>query len=244
MNRGTKVILGALMLIAGLAGTARAGVVFGFGQITTNGNVPSAAQYTVEVSDGGPIGGHNSALFTIRNSGSIASSITEVYFQDGTLLSFQSLTAQTPWNGSTGVVYGPNTTNNQHLPGDPTFTAHTTVQNEGFWNSEDANIPSPFKGINPGEFLTLRFELTPGNNWIDTVAAMQYSTWPGPGEGKLRLGLHVQAINNAGSESFVNNHSGGPGGGESIPLPAEAAMAGAGLLGLIGIRSAHRRRRD
>ena len=87
--------------------------------------------------------------------------------------------------------------------------------------SADANSPSPFKGINGGEFLGLQFDLTNGSSLDQVLSAV--------GAGSLRLGLHVQSVGlNEGSISLVS----------PIPEPQEWAMmlAGLGLVAAIARR--------
>ena len=87
-RRSPLKILALLCFVALCAPLAQA-EIFGFGCITNNGNgcVALAPQLTVEVTN--PGGGQ--VLFTFRNAGIIASSIADVYFDDGTLLGIATI---------------------------------------------------------------------------------------------------------------------------------------------------------
>jgi len=238
----SRLTVGCALVAAAAIGVATvnasAGVVFGFGQSLTNNsatNVATASQYTVEVSDGGAVpggGGRMYALFTFRNSGPAASSITDVYFQDGTLLSYQDVFAQ-----SAGVEYS-QFAHPANPPGGSSvgFTTQTSIANGGFFASADSNSPVQPMGVNPNEWVTIRFQLLQKpsgafNTWLDTVQAMQFTTWPGPAQGALRIAIKVQGFDNGGSETFMDN--------PVVPLPPPSFIAGVGLLGLLAL---HRRR--
>jgi hypothetical protein len=81
----------ALLLTIGLlVGSPAAAVTIGFGCLTNNNLADcdiDEAQFTVEAFD---LGG-NQVLFTFNNSGPDASKISEIYFDDGTLLGIASV---------------------------------------------------------------------------------------------------------------------------------------------------------
>lgn len=81
----------------------------------------------------------------------------------------------------------------------------------------DADNPPPAKGVNPGETLGIFFALQGTQTYADVVNELA--------SGQLRVGLHVQAFDGGGSESFVNM---------PVPVPAALWLFGSGLLGLIG----------
>ena len=89
MQREWSLEMAAILAIATFAGSASA-LPVGFSCITGNdaGNCATgAAQLSVAVSD---VGG-NEVLFHFSNTGASASSITDVYFDDGTLLGIAGL---------------------------------------------------------------------------------------------------------------------------------------------------------
>jgi hypothetical protein len=123
------------------------------------------------------------------------------------------------------VSYAPavfNQNQNAVLPGDNTFTRQTTIAGGGLFAADAPLTPTAPNGIAPGEWLEVRFKLVAGYDFEDTIAAMT-AAWTGPGNGQLRLGIHVQAFENGGSLSFIDN---------PIPLPSGGVMgmAGMGLL--------------
>lgn len=224
MRRLAMRLLPCAALLVG-AGPAAA-VSFGFGCISNNSATDCAtgeAQLAVDVT-AGP--GASQVSFKFTNTGPNASSIADVYFDDGTLLGIASIL------DGTGVDFeeGANPSN---LPAgnnvDPDFDADF---------SADSEPPVQPNGVNPGEELTIVFDLASGFTFADTLAAL--------GDGSLRIGIHVQgfdceaddlrmAMNDGehhkngceeeceGSESFVN----------TVPEPSSAMlMLGTGLLGL------------
>jgi hypothetical protein len=208
----TKVsIVSAVLLAYGVCAAPASATTLSFECITGNLAGDCAigeAQLTVDVTF--HEGVH--VLFEFKNSGPLAASITDVYFDDGTLLSINSIINGTGVDFSEGADPG-------NLPGgntlNPAFDATF---------SADSNPPVPQNGVNPGETLGVLFNLQPGGTFADVIGELA--------DGTLRVGIHVQAFDSGGSESFVN----GP-----VPVPAAIWLLGSGLLGLIGIA---KRRRD
>lgn len=157
------------------------------------------AQLTVDVTD---LGGGN-VNFRFLNAGPAASSISEVYFDDGTLLGVSTVTHNLgdPWTG--GSAAPPN------LPGgnsiSPAF--ETTA---GFLAGSN---PSPvMNGVQAGERLDVVFALQGGGSFADILDELT--------TGELRIGMHVIGFASGGSESFVNN---------VIPVPAAVWLFGSAL---------------
>jgi hypothetical protein len=202
-------------------------ITYTFNNITNN-NATNAqigeAQLTVDVSE---VAGHaNQVDFTFRNVGPNASSICDVYFDDGTLLGIADILQ------SSGVVFGPGASP-KDLPGgndiDPAF--HTT---KGF--SADSEPEVQPNGVNPGEWLTIRFDLINGSNYQMILGALNRGLLLQPGDNPdnpdpnldtLRIGIHVQGFPNGGSESFIN----GPP-PSVVPEPSSLALALTGIAGL------------
>lgn len=190
---------------------ASAGVVYSFGNITGNDVANAAAgesQLFVEVD---PVG-LTQISFEFTNAGPAAMSITDIYFDDGTLLGIASII-----NGGSGVSFSQGSSP-PNLPGGNTLAIpfNTTA---GF--SADSNPPAQPNGVNPGESVTIIFNLIGGMTYADAINALNT-----PGD-HLRIGIHVQGFANGGSESFVNN----------VPTPGSLA-----LLGLGGLVAGRRRR--
>jgi hypothetical protein len=166
----------------------------------TNNNATNCttgeAQLVVDVDPNG-----TQVDFKFSNKGPNASSITDVYFADGTLLGIATITDGPGVNFSEGANPG-------NLPGGasifPAFTAKF---------SADSDAPPPINGVNPGESLTITFDLINGKTFADTIAAL--------GNGDLRIGIHVQSFSNGGSESFVH-----------VPEPGFYGLLSMGLAGL------------
>lgn len=154
------------------------------------------------------------ARFTFTNVGPAALSVTDVYFDDGTLLGIAAVT------GSSGVSFSPFASPG-NLPGGNAIGFQTTA---GF--SADSNPPVQPNGVNPGESLSILFDLKPGRSFAEIAGDLA--------SGALRIGVHVQGYGNGGSESFVNLMS---------PVPeASSALSMAAALGVMGVALRRRRR--
>jgi hypothetical protein len=160
-------------------------------------------------------------LFTFKNNVGIASSITDVYFDDGTLLAMGQITS------STGVSFTALASPGD-LPGhqdvNPPF-----VTTQGFsLDSTSGQDGVKAHGVDAAtEWLSVLFTLQGTQTYADTLAALA--------NGSLRIGLHVQAIGatetfDGGSDSYVNTVS-------VVPVP------GAVLLGFLGLSYAGMRLR-
>ncbi|WP_165250220.1 PEP-CTERM sorting domain-containing protein [Paludisphaera soli] len=185
--------------------------------ITNNGNSYVGNQLFVDVND--VAGQPQQVDFVFRNVGPVASSITDVYFDDGTLLTLLSTTV----NSSAGVAFSAGASPG-NLPGGNAVNFQTTA---GF--SADSDSPVSTNGVNPGEYLTVRFALQGVQTYASVINALALGL-ANPGvnyTGALRIGVHVQAISpQGGSDSYIN--------GEPVPEPSTLAIAGLGALGMIG----------
>jgi hypothetical protein len=214
----------ALAALAWGAGDAPAG--FTFKAITNNNpadTVIGEAQLSVEVEAAGTApSGNNQVIFTFLNSGPLASSITDIYFDDGELLAMGAVT-----DSGGGVSFSPGASPG-NLPGGNPIGFNSTV---GRFFSLDSNSPTQPMGVNPGEWVSITFELQEGRTYDHVLAAMDLSL-NNPGVdmvGGLRIGIHVQGFASGGSESFVNG--GSP---PAVPAPPTVIMVGIGMLGLGG----------
>ena len=189
--------LGTLLLFAGSA----AATLFGFFNISNNIAGDAAigeAQLFVDVTDSA-----GQILFTFSNTGPAASSITDVYFDDGALSGIASMI------NTVGLVEFTALASPGNLPSandaSPPFV--TTM---GF--SADSDPPTQPLGVNPSESLGILFDLMAGQTIADVVSQLN--------TGQLRIGIHVQGFASGGSESFVN----------IIPEPGAVTLFGIGLL--------------
>jgi len=219
MNRTTGILVTALAFCALTTGSVQASVTYGFECITNNKDADAArgkAQLFVTVSDLGMSNEKNQVLFTFGNTGPWASSICNVYFDDGTLLGIASVV-----NG-VGVAFTKDGSKNEQvaprdLPGGNAITPAFNVT-AGF--SADSDPPVQPNGVNPHEELGIVFDLIAGQQYVDVLAALALGLSTPSQTGSLRIGMHVQGFDGGGSESFIN--------GPAIPAP------GALLLGTIG----------
>jgi hypothetical protein len=214
--------------ILAVPGSAQA-VLLGFDNISAN-NVGNAAigetQLTVEVTDAGT----ELVSFLFSNSGPEESSITDVYFDDGSLLGIASIIdADDGSGGDPGVDFS-----QLAIPGNLPSANNASPPFEttaGF--SADSDSPVQPNGVNPDESLKIIFNLQTGQTFSNVEDELT--------SGDLRIGIHVQGFASGGSESFVNNPpSPGPVPGPSVPEPGPLALIGLGGL-MLGWM--HRRRR-
>jgi hypothetical protein len=200
--------LAAALTIFGMTlGTSSAlAVTLGFGCISNNLGVDCAtgeAQLAVDVIDPGG----DQVLFTFTNSGPNASSITDVYFDDGSLLGIASILDNPP-----DVDFStPATPSNLPSANNASPPFQTTAM-----FSADANPPPADKGVNPGESVGILFDLINGKNYAAVLSELA--------SGQLRIGIHVQAFAGGGSESYVN---------PPLPEPSTGLLIGLGLLAAI-----------
>jgi hypothetical protein len=203
--------------------TAKAGPTYSFTHIVESGDGATEladgaigeAQLFVELTDLG-----SQVEFSFTNIGPEASSITDVYFDDGTLLGIASIT------NTFGLVEFSQLASPSNLPGGnnvvPPF-----VTTAGF--SADSDPPTQPLGVNPGEFLGITFDLQDGGEFNEILSELE--------SGVLRIGIHVQGYSSGGSESFINN--GTTNGNGVIPSPGAIMLGSIGL----GVVSWLRRRR-
>jgi len=210
MKRALSVVV---VLVYGLyCAGARGGPTYSFTHIVepTDGPAQLAdgaigeAQMFVELFDLG-----NQVEFEFSNIGPELSSITDVYFDDGTLLGIASI------QNTLGLVEFSKLATPPELPGENNLTPsfETTA---GF--SADSDPPAQPLGVNPGETLGITFDLMTGGLFDDVITELA--------SGELRIGIHVQGYASGGSESFVNDGIFDPGG--EIPAPGALILAGIG----------------
>lgn len=229
-NHFTSALAGGLA-IAGAAFTVAPAqaLQLTFDNITGNNATNALAgesQLFLDVTDatGGENLSANQVLFKFSNAGPAASSITQIYFED--MLNSLSGIATNGIAGSGSGVSFSVATGNLNLPGgnDPNvnFTEEYGVK---------ANNPVQPSGVNPGEWVSVLFNLNPGQTL--------QNVFNGLSGGDMRVGFHVQGFANGGSEAFVNLQ---PKVKPPAKVPEPTTLVGLGLVG--GLLAGSRRRRD
>jgi len=160
----------------------------------------------VSDADGGQV------LFNFFNAGPDASSITDIYFDDGALANLISID-----NSDPGVSFSPGT-RPRNLSGannaTPPFATTATL----LADSDPSVQPN---GVNPGESVGLTFSLAGTQTYNDVLDDLTST--------ELRIGIHVQGFAGGGSESFVNDGVVNGNGNCVIPAPATIVLSGIGL---------------
>ncbi len=214
-----KTALAATALTVAMAAGSAHAATYGFLNITGNSAANAAtgeAQFSMDVTDSG----NGNVLFQFFNIGPEDSVITQLYWEDGNPDVLSSVVNVI--NGS-GTSFALDSRPN-NLPG-----GNTIAFLEAF--DVDADNPAPHNGINPGETLSVEFDLFSGFDFDDVLAQLD--------AGSLRVGFHAQAFENGGSESFVTCSETNPCGPttdlSSVPVPASlplllTALGGVGIL--------------
>ena len=192
-----------------LSGVVKAGPTYSFVNISNNNAVDAAigeAQLSVELFDLG-----DTAQFVFSNSGLYASSITDIYFDDGTNSIFNApIFLADIDNSDAGVSFAPGAT--------PGNVPAANLALPGFDTTDglSADSDSPHlsaNGVNPGETLGITLAFIDGVNFNDLINEMA--------SGDLRIALHVQGFDGGGSETFVNT--------PIVPIPSSLLLATIGI---------------
>jgi hypothetical protein len=236
MKRIASVVLLALMSGSGVAQAA----TYSFACLS-NSNVTNcadgAANLVMDATDAGTTAqGIHQVDFTFHNFSALGSAITEIYFDDGTLLGISSLS-----DSGAGVNFTDEGVNPNNLPSansaTPAFSTTTGFSADVVKNTADGIHNALDSGTQ--EFLTIRFDLINGQNYAATLDAlngvMTHSSG-GIAYPALRVGLHVRSFSNGGSESFMNVVPEAA----AAPIPESNSYAlmflGMGLVGLLARR--------
>jgi hypothetical protein len=182
-------------------------------------------------------------MFVFRNNVGTASSIDDIYFQDGTLLDIASI-SQTSGLGFSESAQPPDLPGGNNL--NPDFQVHSNFVAGSQGNGHGLDSSSDYLGVvydlqqkpnQPGQYYGLSDVINALNLGISSPSTV----WNSNGSTKtgqvgLRIGLHVQAIGtNSQSDSFITTLY-------AVPEPGTYAMAISAVGLLIGARVLRRRR--
>lgn len=143
--------------------------------------------FTVEVWD---LAGQ--AIFEFRNNSTLNSVITEIYFDDDSLLELDHIENYIiDADNRIGTTFSSDRVNPGNLPGanllTPRFQANPLL-------SVQPCCPAPKWGIGQGQQLQLVFNLTDGHLFSDVITAMNSQM-------DLRIGMHIQCLGPAAEDS-------------------------------------------
>jgi hypothetical protein len=192
-------VLGAALML--FAPTQSHAETFSFSCITGNSATNCNALEDQVVLDVTADANPNLVNFRFTNTGSSASSITDVYFND---LKPALLGLPSYFTSSSGVSFAAGCSPGNVPGGGGSF---------GFVTSycADSNSPTQPNGVNPGEWLNIQYTLQGDATFADVLAALYNETY--------RVGVHVQGFADGGSEAGVTQ----------VPEPSTLLLAGSGL---------------
>ena len=203
-------VTGTTLLVAVCSAGVWAGPVFSFTGITHNSAVNTQigqTQLSVEVQDAGA----GQVRFIFHNSGPAASTITQIYYDNGP-------------GGPLASIVGFDYSN----PG-IAFTVGAVPSNVPGWNNVTPNFqatagltagaadPAPHNGVNPFEWVGITTNPAVPYTYADVLDQIS--------SGALRIGIHVQSFANGGSESFVTTWNRPP----IVPAPGSLLLTTIGL---------------
>lgn len=210
----------ALLFVSSACQLAEASAIYGFDAITnrnpTNVAIGESQLYvTVQNIGGGKV------RFNFINTGSQASSITDIYFDDdmgGLFSGIDSIINQNqknPFGGQDWKVQFRQGASPSDLPGG----SAVGFQTDPLFKF-DSDWPTISNGVNQlGESLGLIFTLSAGSVYTNVLWGMN--------EGLFRVGIQARGFAAGGRESFINRQI-----MPVVPEPGGLALCGMGALGL------------
>lgn len=201
-----KQVVAVLAIVGITAGSVSAGVILSFNPITNNSGISAtlAPQFALQVSDPGS----GQIMFRLTNNVGIVSSITKVYFENpNSVLDESGVLIM----NSSGVEFT-SPTKPEDLPSGNTIGFQLDPFGAGTQGK-------PKTGIDvAGEYVDILFGL---NTTYANVEAKLLAA-------SMRIGIHVQSINDDTSDSFVTMTP-----APSVPAPAAIILGSMGM-GLVG----------
>ncbi len=198
--KNISTVSAGLLILAGSLSAAPTYKVVGVSKTSTANTKIGESQISV-----GLVGLSSSQIkIVVSNNGPSASSIADIYLggTSGLLVKKQII------NGS-GVAYSWGATPG-NLPGG---TSKADI-------SADSNPPVSSRGINPGESVSLVFNIVRGKSLETIVSAIEC--------GSLKVGMHVQAFKDGKSECFEIDRN-----PPVVPAPGTLILASVGI-GVVG----------
>lgn len=231
MNRTAFFLLAGLTTMSVLTSTAEA-ETYSFSCLSNTSATncaDGAATLMMDVTN--PGGGR--VDFTFRNYSRLGSIISEVYFDDGTLLGISTLLdSGANVNFTTLGVSPPNLPAGNNAT--PPFRTTAGFSADVVKNPKKSGVKNATEVPNVQDFLTVRFDLINGKSFNDTLNALNGGIAHTAGNlsyPALRVGLHVVSFANGGSESFMNS---------AAPIPEADTyalmLAGLGVVGFVARR--------
>lgn len=215
------IILVASFVLALLLSPVEASVTYRFTHIVESGDGPGELangdvgqeQIRVEVAEYSS----RQILFTFTNTGSTASSITNIYLDDDAMFRTAMALFDADDNiGDAGVDFTQNAfeaVDPFELPGAELIGFETATA-----LSADSDLTVPDSGVDPGESLGVLLNLSNRTlAFSDVINALD--------TGVLRIGIYLQNFPDGGSEAFVTR--------VANPVPGSVILTGIGM-GLVG----------
>jgi len=146
------------------------------------------------------------ALFTIRNTGPIQSTVSGIYFENSLSLLDSIFSID---NSDPGVDFEESTPGN-------------LIGGFSVFAEAEATSPPSKHGVDPGESVGIYFTLSSGTLFEDVINALD--------EGTIRVGLHAINFPDGESDKFFNTTGNPP-----TPPPPAVPVPGAVSLGTIAL---------
>jgi hypothetical protein len=201
-------------------------------------------QFKVDViatgSDFAAASASHDVMFKFTNLGPTQSTISEIYFYDGTLFNNTvppgGFVAPTLTYSGPGISFGLTEINPGNLPGDNNYFGNIHVPQPALVFAADPGSTAPDNGVNPsGEWVAFSFSL-PNTTYADILTALGTANTPNSSgiaayiDGTLVLGIHGVNFASGDSVSFVNTPNGTV--PPPVPVPPTVWLMGSGMVGL------------